>query len=619
MSHEADEEGHDADGVGVGASENQVDEKKDANTRVAWGQCRYKTAERQSDGSERYVIEQAEELATDENLSQLERRYRAIFQGSPDGILLLDPASSLPLDFNDAACRQLGYTREEFGCLRICDYEARETPAETQTHIDAILRDGRSDFETQHRRKTGDLLDVLVNVRTVSLAGRQLLHAIFRDITGYKRAKTALSESEERFHAFISESVYGYAELDLAGTVLVVNQRLTEILGYSADEMIGHQQTEFVVGGYQEQFGAGIEKAPTPQSARAGQVYTARTKSGDTKVLAINSVTMYEQGGTARLLLLFLDVTEHRKEHEALQEMESKLWSLFQHLPDLILLLDRNARIDFANRILPGANWQVLLGSDAFGYIVPEHRGRCIEAHRKVALTGQVQSVEALDIYGNWWACRFAPLVEIGELHRVIAIYTDITQYRKVELALGERERRYRDLLAAVTNYTYSVRLENGVPVSTDHSWGCLSVTGYTPEDYKSDHYLWINMVHPDDREMVRQYVSAILGGEKVPAIEHRITRRDGAIRWLRDTIVSHHDGDMLVRYDGMVEDVTDRRCAENALREREMQLILAQKIQERLLPEAPPLLPGFDIGGASLSGRVHCRGFLRLSHDAQW
>ena len=231
---------------------------------------------------------------------------------------------------------------------------------------------------------------------------------------------------------------------------------------------------------------------------------------------------------------------------------------------------------------------------------MPEHRRRCHEAHQQVLLTGQVQTVEALDIYGNWWVCRFAPMMGIGESHRVMAIWTDITQYRKVELALGEREQRYRELLAAVTNYTYSVKLENGVPVSTDHSWGCLSVTGYTPEDYKSDHYLWINMVHPDDRDTVRQYAAAILGGEKVPAIEHRIIRRDGAIRWLRDTIVPHHDGDMLVRYDGMVEDVTDRRRAEDALRDREMQLLVAQKIQERLLPEAPPVLPGFDIAGGS-------------------
>ena len=174
------------------------------------------------------------------------------------------------------------------------------------------------------------------------------------------------------------------------------------------------------------------------------------------------------------------------------------------------------------------------------------------------------------------------------------------TQSRKVELALGEREQAYRELLAAVNNYTYSVKVENGVPVATDHSWGCLAITGYIPEDYKLDPYLWINMVHPDDRDLVRHYVATVLAGEKVPAIEHRIIRRDGAIRCVRDTIVPHHDSNRLERYDGLVEDVTDLRIAEHALREREMQLLAAQKIQERLLPEAPPVLPGFDIGGGS-------------------
>ena len=298
----------------------------------------------------------------------------------------------------------------------------------------------------------------------------------------YWQAQAALSESEERFHAFISKSAYGYVVLDLAGTILFVNPRLAEIVGYSAREMVGHHYTQYVPGGDPEQSRSAFEKALAQQPVDARQVCTLRTKGGDIKILAMTCSPC-------------------------------------------------------TTRIEPG---------------------------------------------------------------RLLCLFLDITQHRKVELALGEREQRYRDLLAAVTNYTYSVKLENGVPVATDHSWGCLAITGYFPEDYKSDPYLWITMVHPDDRDMVRQYVAAILGGEKVPAIEHRIIRRDGAIRWLRDTIVPHHDGNRLVRYDGLVEDVTDRRRAELALREQEMQLLVAQKVQEQLLPEAPPALPGFDIGGGS-------------------
>ena len=186
-----------------------------------------------------------------------------------------------------------------------------------------------------------------------------------------------------------------------------------------------------------------------------------------------------------------------------------------------------------------------------------------------------------------------------------------------MELALGERERRYRELLAAVTNYTYSVNLANGEPVATDHSLGCLAITGYAPEDYKSDPYLWIPMVHPDDRETVRRYVAAILGGEKVPAIEHRIVRRDGAIRWLRATIVRHHDGNRLVRYDGLVEDVTERRRVEQALREQEMQLLARRRSRNGSCP-SPLRTARLRHWRRVVSGRVHGRGLLRLSGDAQ-
>ena len=84
----------------------------------------------------RYAIERVGRRTTDEKLRQSELRYRVLFQESPDGVLLLDPLTSQPLDFNEAACRQLGYTREEFSHLRISDYEARERPEEIQSHIE---------------------------------------------------------------------------------------------------------------------------------------------------------------------------------------------------------------------------------------------------------------------------------------------------------------------------------------------------------------------------------------------------------------------------------------------------------------------------------------------------
>ncbi len=151
------------------------------------------------------------------------------------------------------------------------------------------------------------------------------------------------------------------------------------------------------------------------------------------------------------------------------------------------------------------------------------------------------------------------------------ATILDVTERQRAEEALRESENRYRMMIAAVTAYTYSVEVEAGKAVSTRNGEGCLAVTGYRPEDYESDPNLWHSMIYPQDKEVVCDHVSLVLAGEDVPAIEHRITHRDGSVRWVRVTIVLFRNSSgQLIRYDGLVEDITERKRAEEALRESE-------------------------------------------------
>jgi sigma-B regulation protein RsbU (phosphoserine phosphatase) len=166
--------------------------------------------------------------------------------------------------------------------------------------------------------------------------------------------------------------------------------------------------------------------------------------------------------------------------------------------------------------------------------------------------------------------------VNRADVAEVVAAFAEAI-YRKrsedAERACRESEQRYRRLLAAVTGYTYKVTFKNGSPATTEHSRGCEKVTGYHPQDYLLDPYLWIKMVHPDDRQMVRLHVARLLACEDVPPMEHRILRKDGTLRWVRDTIVYHCDEDgQLAHYDGMVEDITERKLAEEALQASERQ-----------------------------------------------
>jgi PAS domain S-box-containing protein len=141
------------------------------------------------------------------------------------------------------------------------------------------------------------------------------------------------------------------------------------------------------------------------------------------------------------------------------------------------------------------------------------------------------------------------------------------TELIKVEEAVRKSEERYRELLASITDYIYSVRLQRGVVVETSHGPGCLAVSGYAPNEYQSDPDLWHRMVHPDDREAVVANAAEMELGKVPPTIEHRIFHRDGSIRWVRNQRVPHYSPDgVLAGYDGLVSDVTSRKEAEEKL-----------------------------------------------------
>ncbi len=143
----------------------------------------------------------------------------------------------------------------------------------------------------------------------------------------------------------------------------------------------------------------------------------------------------------------------------------------------------------------------------------------------------------------------------------------EVSERNRAEEKLIESEKRCKRLLESVTDYIYTVTIENGVPVATSHKAGCVDLTGYSPEEYASDPYLWYRMIYEPDRDAVMGQTEKVLSGEIVPAIEHRIIHKDGSIRWVRNTSVPRCDKDgRLVAYDGLISDITRRKRIEEQL-----------------------------------------------------
>jgi PAS domain S-box-containing protein len=206
--------------------------------------------------------------------------YHAIFEQSPYGILLIDTDGAI-IEFNEAAHRDLGYSREEFAELRLTDIDASQSVGQIRASVRKVLREGKAEFEVRHRAKTGNIRDVYVITKVTELSGRKVFQTIWQDITERKRdeeelknyrehleelvaerttalketneqlrrdiarrrrAEKALSESEKRYRTLFESArdaifILG-AEGGEAGRIVAANKAAAEMHGYSVEELL---------------------------------------------------------------------------------------------------------------------------------------------------------------------------------------------------------------------------------------------------------------------------------------------------------------------------------------------------------------------------------------------
>jgi len=194
----------------------------------------------------------------------------------------------------------------------------------------------------------------------------------------------------------------------------------------------------------------------------------------------------------------------------------------------------------------------------------------------------------------------------IGRPVRLVGVATDVTARRAAERAVQESEARLRLALDDAREAEEAVRkseelltraqraarvgiwdwnVVTGEANWTEESWRLF---GHPPFSRPVTHELWLESVHPDDREqMVAKVQEALRSGKY--AAEYRVRHADGTVRWVesRGETEFAPDGRPL-RMLGTSRDVTERRVAEEKLRRREWEL-------QTLADNSPDILTRFD------------------------
>ncbi|WPL12553.1 Autoinducer 2 sensor kinase/phosphatase LuxQ [Thiorhodovibrio litoralis] len=170
-------------------------------------------------------------------LADKESLFLALVNQAPNGMALVDPESMKFAQFNPALSAMLGYTKEEFDQLTITDLDVVHSLPEQKAQLAEIQRLGLLVFDTQLRRKGGQIRDVRISARCVTQNGKPYIATVFNDLTDLYRAQRDQLASQQDFQATFEQAAVGMAHLAPDGRYLRVNTKLSETLGYSSETL----------------------------------------------------------------------------------------------------------------------------------------------------------------------------------------------------------------------------------------------------------------------------------------------------------------------------------------------------------------------------------------------
>lgn len=182
-------------------------------------------------------------LEAETKLALSEEKYRRLFEGAKDAIILMELTESLKharfREVNNLTCQLTGYTYQEFLTLALSDIIPESMQEYFNEVTEKFMQNEQGFFEIDLIRKDGTLVPVEVNAHLFYLQGKPVVLAITRDITERRKTEAAIKEAHQRVEdilEFLPDPVF---VLDTEGRVTAWNRAMEELTGTKKEDIIG--------------------------------------------------------------------------------------------------------------------------------------------------------------------------------------------------------------------------------------------------------------------------------------------------------------------------------------------------------------------------------------------
>jgi len=517
--------------------------------------------------------------AVEAALAASEEKHRRIFTDAPIGIFQSTPEGRL-LEVNDTAVRMFRFPSAKAMLARVTDIPATifVRPEERARAVqDALESPGFVRHEVTYRRADGTsfLANLYLRARREPVNGSCILEGYVGDITERRAAENALRQSEAKYRQLVETLQEGVIRISTDAEITFANAKMAEMLGYAPEEMLGRNLYSIVAS-----------NSVVPMQERLSRLWRGVAERYDVELLrkdgeivfaAVSATPWVDEGGnTSGGLASVTDISDRRRAEMALEENGRRIRAVLNEAPlgahvyelrdDKLVFVGANEAADRMLKI----DHSRLMGlsiEEAF----PALESTEIPAiYRHVARTGERYHSEQTDY-------RFEGIQGVFEVHafqtgpnRMAVFFSDVTERKRAEEAVRWSEARFRAIVASIPGAVY--RCELHAPWHVEYiSDGIEALSGYPASEFMAHSRTYGDLILPEDLNMVNGIVDLGIEEHKPYQVEYRIRHRNGSIRHIFEQGAATYSKDGTPLWlDGVNLDVTERKHAENALRESE-------------------------------------------------